>query len=45
MKRAMINVQSMDNAYFAAMVAALYPAERNVEWKSLYPNYTTALNL
>jgi len=46
MKRAVINVQSMDNACFAwAVVAALYPAERNAERKSSYPNYTTVLNL
>jgi len=46
MKRAVINVQSMDNACFAwAVVIALYPAEGNAEWKSSYPNYTTVLNL
>jgi len=43
MKRAVINVQSMDNVCFAW--AALYPVERNAERKSSYPNYTTVLNL
>ncbi|XP_025265533.1 uncharacterized protein LOC105250885 [Camponotus floridanus] len=46
MKRAVINVQSEDNACFAwAVVAALYPAERNAKRKSSYPNYETVLNL
>ncbi|XP_070155838.1 uncharacterized protein [Polyergus mexicanus] len=46
MKRMVINVQSKDNACFAwAVVAALYPAERNAERESLYPHYTTVLNL
>jgi len=36
-------VQSMDNACFAwAVVAALYPAERNTERKSSYPLYVKA---
>ncbi|KAL6418194.1 hypothetical protein ACFW04_012283 [Cataglyphis niger] len=42
-KRAVINVQSNDNA--CAVVAALYPAARNVSRESLYPHYTTVLNL
>ncbi|XP_070170415.1 uncharacterized protein [Polyergus mexicanus] len=46
MKRAVINVQSKDNACFAwAVVAALHPAERNAEQESSYPHYTTVLNL
>jgi len=46
MKRAMINVQSKDNACFAwAVVAALCPAERKAERKSSYPHYATVLNL
>ena len=45
-KRAVINVQSNDNACFAwSVVAALYPAERNVGQESSYPHYTTVLNL
>jgi len=44
MKRAVINVQSMDNACFAwSVVTALH--ERNTEWESSYPHYTTMLNL
>jgi len=36
----------MDNAYFVwAVGAALYPAERNAERKSSYPDYTSVLNL
>ncbi|XP_025268460.1 uncharacterized protein LOC112639278, partial [Camponotus floridanus] len=46
MKRAVVNVQSKDNACFAwAVVAALYPAERNAERESSYPPYATVLNL
>ena len=46
MKRAVINVQSKDNACFAwAVVAALYPAERKAERESSYPHYTKVLNL
>ncbi|XP_070155847.1 uncharacterized protein [Polyergus mexicanus] len=46
MKRAVINVQSKDNACFAwAVVAALHPAEDHVYRKSSYPHYTTVLNL
>ncbi|XP_077260494.1 uncharacterized protein LOC143896465 [Temnothorax americanus] len=45
-KKAVINVQSMDNACFAwSVVAALHPAERNSERESSYPDYTTVLNL
>ncbi|EZA52906.1 hypothetical protein X777_07706 [Ooceraea biroi] len=45
-KKAVVNVQSMDNACFAwSVVAALYPAERNAERESSYPHYTTVLNL
>ncbi|XP_070170406.1 uncharacterized protein [Polyergus mexicanus] len=46
LKKAVINVQSNDNACFAwAVVAALYPAEKNVGRESSYPHYTTVLNL
>ena len=46
LKRAVINVESTDNACFAwSVVAALHPAERHVERKSSYPHYTTVLNL
>ncbi|XP_070169738.1 uncharacterized protein, partial [Polyergus mexicanus] len=46
MKRAVINVQSNDNACFAwSEVAALYPAEDYVYRESSYPHYTTVLNL
>ncbi|XP_070165276.1 uncharacterized protein [Polyergus mexicanus] len=46
MKRAVINVQSNDNACFAwSVVAALYPAENYVYRESSYPHYTTVLNL
>ncbi|KMQ82189.1 hypothetical protein RF55_23857, partial [Lasius niger] len=45
-KRAVINVESKDNACFAwSVVAALYPAERHMERESSYPHYTTVLNL
>ena len=45
-KRAVINVRTTDNACFAwSVVAALYPAERNVTRESSYPHYTTVLNL
>ncbi|XP_029158644.1 uncharacterized protein LOC114930955 [Nylanderia fulva] len=45
-KRAVVNVQSADNACFAwSVVAALYPAERNTGRESSYPHYTTVLNL
>jgi len=46
MKRAVINVQSKDNACFACVVvAALHPAKRNAERESSYPHYATVLNL
>ncbi|KYN09457.1 hypothetical protein ALC57_18430, partial [Trachymyrmex cornetzi] len=46
LKKAVINVRSMDNACFAwLVVAALYPAENNVHRKSSYPDYTTVLKL
>ncbi|XP_070153685.1 uncharacterized protein [Polyergus mexicanus] len=46
MKRAVINVQSKDNACFAwAVVATLHPAEDHVYRESSYPHYTTVLNL
>ncbi|XP_011859764.1 PREDICTED: uncharacterized protein LOC105557193 [Vollenhovia emeryi] len=45
-KKAVINVQSQDNACFAwSVVAALYPAERHVDRKSSYPHYSDVLNL
>ncbi|KYN21953.1 hypothetical protein ALC57_05665 [Trachymyrmex cornetzi] len=46
LKRAVINVQSTDNACFAwSMVAALHPAQKHVERVSSYPHYSTVLNL
>ncbi|RLU26769.1 hypothetical protein DMN91_000566 [Ooceraea biroi] len=46
LKKAVVNVQSKDNACFAwSVVAILYPAERHTERKSSYPHYTTVLNL
>ncbi|EZA48753.1 hypothetical protein X777_13146 [Ooceraea biroi] len=46
LKKAVVNVQSMDNACFAwAVVAALHPAEEHVDRPSSYPHYTTVLNL
>src|SRR5580765_1593749 len=46
LKRAVVNVKSNDNACFAwAVIAALYPAERDAERESPYPHYTTVLNL
>ncbi|EZA48219.1 hypothetical protein DMN91_006132 [Ooceraea biroi] len=45
-KKAVVNVQSKDNACFGwSVVAALHPAERNTERKFSYPHYTTVLNL
>jgi len=45
-KKAVINVQSMDNACFAwSVVAALYPAEQHVDRTISYPHYTSVLNL
>jgi len=46
LKRAVINVQFMDNACFAwSVVAALHPSERKPERESSYPHYTSVLNL
>ncbi|KYN20084.1 hypothetical protein ALC57_07571, partial [Trachymyrmex cornetzi] len=46
MKRVVISERTADNACFAwSVVAALYPAERNVGRESSYPHYTTVLNL
>ena len=46
LKKAVINVHSMDNACFAwSVVAALYPVKSHVNRKSSYPDYTTVLNL
>lgn len=45
-KRAVVNVQSMDNACFAwSVVAALYLAESHTERASSYPDYAAVLNL
>ncbi|XP_077282349.1 uncharacterized protein LOC143908531 [Temnothorax americanus] len=45
-KKAVINVQSRDNACFAwSVMAALYPAKRHAERESSYPHYTSMLNL
>ncbi|XP_036149901.1 uncharacterized protein LOC118647940 [Monomorium pharaonis] len=44
MKRAVVNVNSKDNACFAwSVVAALHPAERHSDRESSYPHYTTVL--
>lgn len=46
LKRAMVNVQSMDNVCFArAVVAALYPVEKHGCRYGQYPDYRTVLNL
>jgi len=46
LKRAVVNVQSTDNACFAwSVVAALHPAKNRVERNSSYPHYTSVLNL
>jgi len=46
MKRAIVNVQSIDNACFAwSVIAALHAAEKKFERKTSYPDYTTVLNL
>jgi len=46
LKRAVVNVQSTDNACFAwSVVAALHPAEKHSEQKYSYPHYTSVLNL
>ncbi|XP_070153659.1 uncharacterized protein [Polyergus mexicanus] len=46
LKKAVVNVRSADNACFAwAIVAALYPVEKNTERSSRYPHYSTVLNL
>ncbi|KYN14186.1 hypothetical protein ALC57_13605, partial [Trachymyrmex cornetzi] len=46
LKRAVINVQSTDNACFAwSVVAALHPTQKHVELESSYPHYSTVLNL
>ncbi|XP_036148439.1 uncharacterized protein LOC118647504 [Monomorium pharaonis] len=45
LKKAIINVQSEDNACFAwSVVAALHPAERHSDRVSSYPHYSTVLN-
>ena len=45
-KRAVISICSTDNTCFVwSVVAALYPAERHVDWASSYPYYTAVLNL
>ena len=46
LKRAVINVQTADNACFAwSVVAALHPAQGNAHRESSYPHYTLVLNL
>ncbi|XP_067210017.1 uncharacterized protein [Linepithema humile] len=46
LKRAVVNVQSTDNACFAwAVVAALHPAAKHPERTIEYPHYSTVLNL
>lgn len=45
-KRAVVNVQSSDEACFAwSVVAALYPVDRHCDRSSRYPHYSTVLNL
>ncbi|XP_071570633.1 uncharacterized protein [Temnothorax nylanderi] len=45
-KKAVINVQSMDNACFAwSVVAALYPAKDHIYRESSYPHYAKILKL
>jgi len=44
LKKAVINVRSMDNAYFVwSMIAVLYLAKNHVDRKSSYLNYTMNL--
>jgi len=43
MKKAVVNVQSVDNVF--CVVTALHPVERKSEWESSYPYYTTVLKL
>ncbi|XP_071581046.1 uncharacterized protein, partial [Temnothorax nylanderi] len=46
LKRAVINVRSMDNACFAwSVTAALHPTQRHADLQSSYPHYTSVLNL
>ncbi|KYN22204.1 hypothetical protein ALC57_05406 [Trachymyrmex cornetzi] len=46
LKKAVINIHSMDNACFAwSIVAALYPSEKNKNRLSSYPHYKRVLNL
>ncbi|XP_067212484.1 uncharacterized protein [Linepithema humile] len=46
LKRAVVNVQTADNACFAwVVVAALHPAEKQPERTIEYPHYSTVLNL
>ncbi|XP_029670936.1 uncharacterized protein LOC115240107 [Formica exsecta] len=46
LKKAVVNMRSTDNACFAwAVVAALYPVEKNTERSSRYLHYSTVLNL
>jgi len=46
LKKAVINIQSMDNACFAwSVVAALHPAKNNTNQVFSYPHYTSVLNL
>jgi len=46
LKKAVINVESTDNACFAwSIVAALYPAKSHAKRSSEYPHYTSVLNV
>ena len=46
LRKAVINVRSIDNACFTwSVVAALYPVQSHVNRKSSYPDYSTVLNL
>jgi len=46
LKKAVVNMQSMDNACFTwSMVAALHSAKNNTNQMFSYPHYTSVLNL
>jgi len=45
-KRTVVNVQFMGNACFAwSVIAALHPVKNHIYRESLYPHYSTVLNL
>lgn len=46
MKKAVVNVKSMDNACFAwSVVAGLHPTKKSTDRESSYPHYSEVLNL